>query len=1044
MSMFKRSKGWRGCTLVCVLLLAISIIAGMTLETYRTSVDAFFGTKSIKTVTDVTNDEEDIWTYKSMFTSAKDAYEGFREFAIRESQETFALLKNESNALPISETAKITLFGVRSYAPVYGSNGGSITDGKSTIEIFDAFTDRGFNINPSMLSTYETYFSNMEWTVPRFGGGIMSEYAEITSYSDPCEISLDELRALNPDFDKDYSSYSDAAIVVVGRPAGENGDGYYPGEEGLGDGVSTVTGNILSLSNEEMEIINEAKENFDTVIVLINSTNQMEIANLKDDPEIDAILWIGYPGAYGFYGVADVLNGIVSPSAHLGDIYAKNSALAPAMKNYGNIPWDNASDFAPEANVNSYLIQAEGIYAGYRYYETRYADIVLGNGGANASASTYANADGTVATEDGIWDYANEIVYPFGYSLSYTTFEQTLDKVNILGSKETAEVTVTVTNTGTTSGKSVVQVYAQAPYTDYDKQYNIEKSAVQLMDFEKTNSLQPGETQTIVMDIDLSNLASYDSENARTFIVDPGDYYMTIGNDAHDALNNILAAQGKTTADGMTSDGDADKSYLWTWTGDVDNETFSVSKAGMNITNAVSDGDYSMDMNTFIPNTVTYLTRRDWDGTFPKTYSGIEANETLSQLLNNDFIPLSSDDDVSDLVFGDKTSNLTINDLKGAEFDDPRWEELVNKVSVSEFLAFAENAFHNIAEIESVGLPQYNADDGPGGSDSHYLTEGSYQGVPYVDAEGYDYGTRVAPSPMNLAYSWNKELAYENGEIILGESTLVLNLPIMIGPGMNIHRHAYNSRGVEYYSEDPILSGYIGSAVVQGAQSKGTLVNIKHVAFNDQEINRSGIAVFMTEQKARELELRNLQQAFEANGKPASFVKDETKDDTYTTGALGVMTSYNRIGAVASSANVGVVKQIMRDEWDFKGYNVTDFTGVSPKAAPKESILAGTTAFCGFGIDESIVYWNADGLSGDRSMLLAIKDNIHYILYSLANSAAMNGINTTTRSVSIMTWWRTLYTVMIVVSGIGIIGSIADYTITHYKKKKTKNRGGQQ
>lgn len=178
-------------------------------------------------------------------------------------------------------------------------------------------------------------------------------------------------------------------------------------------------------------------------------------------------------------------------------------------------------------------------------------------------------------------------------------------------------------------------------------------------------------------------------------------------------------------------------------------------------------------------------------------------------------------------------------------------------------------------------------------------------------------------------------MAYENGEIILGESTLVLNLPIMIGPGMNLHRHAYNSRGVEYYSEDPILSGYIGSAVVQGAQSKGCLVNIKHAAFNDQEINRSGIAVFMNEQRARELELRNLQQAFEANGKPASFEVDESRADTYTTGALGAMTSYNRIGAVASSANRGVMVQIMRDEWDFNGYNVTDFTGVALKASPR-------------------------------------------------------------------------------------------------------------
>ena len=333
---------------------------------------------------------------------------------------------------------------------------------------------------------------------------------------------------------------------------------------------------------------------------------------------------------------------------------------------------------------------------------------------------------------------------------------------------------------------------------------------------------------------------------------------------------------------------------------------------------------------------------------------------------------------------------------------------------------------------------QYAADDGPNGSDSHYLTEGSYQGVAYADAADYDYGTRVGPTPQNIAYSWNKELAYEVGEITLGESTLVLNLPIMIGPGMNLHRHAYNSRGAEYYAEDPILSGYTGSAVVQGAQSKGCLVNIKHAAFNDQEINRSGIAVFMTEQKARELELRNLQQAFEANGKPASFAADETRADTYTTGALGVMTSYNRIGAVASSANAGVMVQIMRDEWDFNGYNVTDFTGISLHASPKESILAGTTAFCGFGADESITYWSADALMGDHAVLEAVKQNTHYLLYALANSAAMNGVNATTHTENVMTWWRMLYMVCIAAFGLLTALCVVLYAVAFGKKAKTK------
>lgn len=1037
--MFKRTNLWRGLTAIGALLLAVAIMAGSIMETYRTSLDAFAGTRSQRTVTDQSADGGNSWTYQSEFKSAKEAYEGWKAFAKEEAQETFALLKNSNDALPISKNAKITMFGVRSYAPVYGSSGGSIADGNSTVEITDAFKESGFDINPSMLKAYQEYFKDKKWTTPQFGSGIIPEYAEITKYDDPSELSLDELAQLNPDYNSQYKDYNDAAIVVVGRPGGENG-AYNIGEDGLADGVHTANGNILSLSDEETALVKEAEANFDKVIVLVNSANAMEISNLKNDPKIDAILWVGLPGSYGFYSVADVLNGTVSPSAHLGDVMVTNAAVSPAMQNFGDIPWSNASDFSEDAAVNSYLIESEGIYTGYRYYETRYADIVMGNGGEEASAGTYSNTDGTVATKDGTWDYANEVVYPFGTGLSYTTFKQTLDKVEISGDKKTATVTVTTENTGDVAGKSVIQLYASVPYTDYDKKNGVEKSAIQLMDFEKTDSLKPGEKQTITMDVDMTNIASYDANKAKTYIVDPGDYYFAIGDDAHDALNNVLAAQGYDESDGMTAAGDKSKTYQWTWDGDVDAATFSTSDTGTAITNQLSEGDYSMDYNSFEDGTVTYLTRSDWNGTFPKTYSGLTAGNEVSKLLNNDFIELATDDDVSDITIGDKSaSDLTINDMKGAAFDDERWDELTSKVSVKEFMSFAENAFHMIGGIESVGLQDMTSDDGPGGSDSHTLSEGQYQGKAFSDAKDETYAnktSRVAPSPTNLAYSWNKELAYRNGELIIGESSLVFNLPIIIGPAANLHRHAYNGRGVEYYSEDPILSGYIGSAAVQGAQSKGTLVNVKHIAFNDQEINRSGIAVFMNEQKAREMELRNLQQLIEGKGKPASFETDDSKADAYTQGALGVMTSYNRIGAVASSANAAVMVNILRNEWGFTGYNVTDFTSVSPHAAPKESVLAGTTAFCGFG-NQGVTYWDADTLSKDRNMLLAIKQNVHYALWALANSNAMNGVNSTTHTENVMTWWRAAYIAAIAVTGVVTAGGVVGYITVRVRGAKS-------
>ena len=1036
--MTKTAKILRGLSMISAIALAGSFTAGAVMEKYPTSLDTFFGTLSSMIVSEETSEAD--WIYQSDYKTAKAAFEGFKEYSIRSSIETLALLKNENSALPLSKNAKITLMGLRSYAAIHGNNGGSTPDTK-TVEgnrIFDVFKEYGFEINPSMLAAYAAYCAPLTWAPSSFGNSSPS-YKELNVTNDIPELSLAELANYNPDYRADYDEYNDAAIVVVGRPGGENYN-YVPG------GQDTTTGNIFGLSSEEKEIIAEAKSHFDKVIVLVNSTQQMEIAELKNDPEIDAVLWIGYPGAYGFHAVAQVLNGTATPSAHLGDIYAANTAVNPAMRNFGaETPWLDTAGLEG-ANVNTYLIEAEGIYTGYRYYETRYADVVGGvSGAAIASAGTYVNEDGTAATVNGTWNYSNEVVYPFGYGLSYTTFKQTLDEVTVLGNKKTANVTVTVTNTGDTySGKSVIQLYAQTPYTDYDRQYGVEKSAIQLMDYEKTQLLEPGQSQTITMEVDLSNLASYDYTNAKTFIVDDGDYYFAIGDDSHDALNNILAAQGKTVQDGMTENGDASKTHKWTWsgsTGGVDARTFSVSKAGVAITNAVTEGQSAMDYNYFQPGTVTYLSRSNWNGTYPITYAGLSANATeeLYKLLSNDFYTLKTDDDTSEFVWGDKTSTLTLNDMKGADFNDPRWAEIVDKVTIEEFLTFAQKAFHNIQEIPSVGYNGNNADDGPNGSDSHYFQEGSYQGTPYEDAADYTgYGTRVGPSATNLAYAFNKELAYENGEMVLGESTLILGLPIMIGPGMNIHRHAYNGRGGEYYSEDPILSGYTGSAVVQGAQSKGTLVNIKHAAFNDQEINRSGIAVFMNEQKARELELRNLQQAFEANGKPASFKADENRDDTYTVGARGVMTSYNRIGATASSANYGVQVQIIRNEWNFKGYNVTDFTGVSLKAAPKESILCGTTAFCGFGVQ--IDYWNAEAFANDYEMCVAIKDNIHNILYALANSAAVNGTNNTTHRVQLMSTWRKLYTGLEIGFGITtgalVLGYAAVEIVSVIRKKK--------
>ena len=1063
-----RTRLFRGLVLLFAFILVLSVTTSLIMEYYRSPLDE--NTGSISQGLEV-NEDYGEWTYGTQYTSTKDAVDSMKEFAIREAAESFVLLKNENNSLPLKqEKPKVTLFGIRSFTPYYGSTtGGSIPD-KAVIDndpnrstLITDFQE-AFDVNPALLEAYRDYTSDYTWGSSGFGAQAPA-YQGLYSTTDPTEPTLSELGIT--DSNARYREYNDAAIVIIGRVSGE-GSSFFPGQEGrttrdsndptkILNVVETDTDNILGISEEEQALIDTAAANFDNVIVLINSSSQMEIESLKQNEDVDAVMWIGYPGVYGFEAVAQVLKGEANPSGRLGDIYAVNSALSPAMQNYGGsevgteIAWTNAASYSG-MNVNSYLVEAEGIYTGYRYYETRYADSLLADDARNAvsaKAGTYVNYNKEEltfkpATTDGQWVYSNEVSYPFGYGLSYTDFTQTLTSVEVSADHKTATATVTVTNNGSVAGKSVVQLYAQLPYEDGD----VEKSAIQLIDYEKTDLLASGASETVILNIDMSNLASYDYEGAKTYRMDAGTYYFAIGESSHDALNNILAEQGVSGM--VNTDGTAyaapqeNKVDEWTLAED-DTTTFAVSDTtNKEITNQITEGDYATDVNYWLKNgidadidEVIYLSRSDWNNTFPITYSNfaIQSGSRFEEIMKNDFIPLASGEDISGITMGDSGVELNFSDMKDVAFEDDRWDELISKIPLSEMMGFMQNAFHQIYQIPSIGFNGFNADDGPGGSDSHDMGEASNQGTLFEDAKDYagKVGTRIAPAPINLAYTFNKELAYENGEILLGESTLLYNLPIMIGPGMNIHRTPYNGRNVEYYSEDPILSGFTGSAVVQGAQSKGCLVNIKHVGFNSQEANRSGVNEFLNEQAARELELRNLQQAFTAKGRSSKSEAEGTTFRYAAEGARGTMTAYNRIGATASSANYGVQYAILREEWGFKGYSVTDFTGLNPIAAPKESIFAGTTAFCGFGSSTS--YWTEAALSGDADLLKAMQNSMHYALYALSRSYAMDLVNTHT--VSLMTWWRAMYISLITISSVLTAASAAAYVVLSIRDKKS-------
>ncbi len=1110
------AKIFRGLTAVFGVLICVCITLGVVMEKYSVSLDSNLDTKSTEIVTD--NVTEDDWIYQSEFTSAKTAYETLRDWGIQSTNETIALLKNSEDedgnaALPLdtstgSDETKVTLLGLRSYAAIYGNNMGSIPDvaGVEDNQVADAFAAEGLTVNPNMIKVYEKYCENLSWAQAVGFAGASPAYTELQSTDRVYEVNPDDFGSYSSGYATEQSNYP-TAIVVVGRPGGES-DEYRPGEAGYfkdeetpaksaKDSEKSDSGNIQGLSQDEKAVISYAEKNFDKVIVLINNTQQMEIQDLVDDDGIDAILWIGYPGAYGFRSVAKVLTGEVNPSARLGDTYAVNTAKNPAMMNFGDeTPWVDTNGL-DDVDGNSYLIQAEGIYTGYRYYETRYYDTVMQQGNASSVTDGKLDVSDSTATE---WKYDDEVTYTFGYGLSYTTFEQEITSVKIdgqevLGTSGTAtfnagdvdltsdvEVTVKVTNTGDVAGKDVIELYAQAPYTNYDKNNKVEKSAIQLIDYEKTGTLSAAgatdgsDSQEITLHVDLRNLASYDYTKAKTYVMDYGDYYFVLGTDAHDAVNQVIDAEkdsASTTAD------EAVTLAKWTYknedgnvptgsgTEDVDCTTFATSETGYEITNQLTDGQFAMDFNAFKEGTVTYLSRSDWTGTYPKQYTGLSANNTsalLKQQLSDDFYELQTEktdtNDATGYVWGSTATDYTIYEMRGADWDDERWDDLIDQIDFDEFLDFAANAFHQIYQLPSISYAGNTTDDGPNGSDGHTLSEGSYQGVAWDDTKTVnpdssnnytygDYSVRSVPSSTNLAYSWNKELNYRNGELVLGESALSLGLPLMIGPACNLHRTAYNGRGSEYYSEDPILSGMTASATVQGAQSKGVLVNLKHYAFNDQEINRSGIAAFMSEQKAREMELRNFEIAIVGTGKPASFYSEDTaasvvaeyniQDYSYGYNEMcnGIMTSYNKIGATASSANYAVMMTILRDEWGFKGYNVTDFTSVSSIAAPKESLLAGTCCFCGFG-NSGITYWSGSNLRNDEQICAAVKMDIKYALYPMVNSAVMNGTNETTHAEKLWSSWRIMYTALEAVCGALLGLSAVAYVVIEVLASKKK------
>lgn len=456
----KRStRALRGLTGLTSSLLVVALGTTTIANAWASKINEYLGTTNIS-VSGETSDSDDAYYYKSDYDNTTDLINARNEVMTKIQEEGTVLLKNDNQALPLKNSPKVTLFGMTSYAPVYGGTVGSSSPAKQDLSFKDCFENAGIQVNPTMWSFYEKMskdYKRMSLAPTWFGfTGAEMKAQTIRTGEVPVEKYTDTER-------ESYSDYNDAAVVVIGRQ-GSEADDFGTSTDNVQDGDGTHL--ALGLQDVERDMINEAKKNFDKVIVLVNSNNPMEIEELKEDKDIDSILWIGEPGTVGLQGVASVLTGEVSPSGHLPDTYAVSSVSSPAMANFGNYTFANATDDnfgASNYSGSNYLVASEGIYTGYKYYETRYEDTVLKQGNADSSAGA--------SNDNGTWNYDDEVSYGFGYGLSYTTFEQNIKNFDYEGDSVT--VSVEVKNTGDVAGKDVVQFYVQTPYTDYDKENNV-------------------------------------------------------------------------------------------------------------------------------------------------------------------------------------------------------------------------------------------------------------------------------------------------------------------------------------------------------------------------------------------------------------------------------------------------------------------------------------------------------------------------------------------------------------------------------------------
>lgn len=1072
MKLKKTRNALLGITALVGSVFAISTVGYQIADTNRTAIDNALGTKSYEVLKDEASSR-----FTSKYKTLEEVQKKAKELAVRQGQEGTVIMKNDNSVLPMSGK-KVALFGGASYLP-YSGNSDLKAGNSDAVDLVKAFEDAGIEVNKTMKDIYTEILADTTVTTGTWGG-TTTKYNKLYN-SAPGDMKPYQIREVNParygeegfgsnaDWKNGIDKNNTVGIVTFARGAGE-GNTYLPGVSRDYDG-NLVERDPLALSDDELALIDAAKESCSKVVVLINSGNNMEIGEIAKGGahEVDGIAYIGIPNDYQFIGIVDVLTGKVNATGALPDTYLKDNESLPAMQNFGgyltkisdDTPADEkaklekvyakydggqfadselastaktsdrrwpgveiasssveASSFGGGANnynTNHFIVEAEGIYVGYKYYETRYFDAMKSQNNATSSKG---------ASTSGAWDYDKEVVYPFGYGLSYLDYTQTVKSVNVDKSEkgETTAV-IEVKNNSDKDGNLLASLYMQAPYTEYDKKNLVEKSAVNFLTSGKVE-VKAGKTAEITLSVPTKYLASYDSNKAKTYIMDEGEYLFTAANGSHEASQNFLAATG-TTVSGVTAN------EVKKWNNQYfDNTTFSKSNK-FDVTNVADN----MDLNYWLPGTVTYLSRQDWERTYPESYlkkslkigDSAKKDEWIKTLVGRVYEMAETEkpaENIDGKDNGFRFNSTQLNDDIVKNINDPYWDNLVNQISVNEAVGavlHGGSQSDTLKYVENPIVKQHEGVNGTTGSITKKGEDGKKVSVPNTHFN--------ISSQTMMASTFNPELAYEWGRF-LGDYSChwFENSYTAWGTGLTLRRTPYNGRNYEYISEDPMLTNRIGYGILKGTAEEGFMCGPKHMGFNDQEHNRNGVGVYITEQKFRETDLRGFEGGLSEGG------------------GLAVMIAFNRLGATNAAHSDAMIKKVLRNEWGFTGVISTDMMNNKFYFDGASMINAGITQVADFGGNNSYIdkegnhsgadsnwsYITIEKASKDANLVKMARENLKYQLFTFAQTPLCS----ISKTKKISPWWDTTIKAVSITSGIVMGLAAVSYAVVSLKSKK--------